>query len=89
MKTLLATLVVFFATSLTYACDAAIERFSRDCWMQDRMAKIRSDYANIGIDVDEISEYKVLRFIDRSSWEKAKSFKKAPNDIYNPAPVTW
>lgn len=89
VKTLLATLILFLAAAQAFACDAAIEKFSRDCGMQDRMAKIRDDYAAIGIDVDEIGEYKVLRFIDRSSWEKAKSLKKAPTDIYDPAPATW
>ncbi len=89
MKTLLATLILFLAATQAFACDASIEKFSRDCGLQDRMAKIRTDYAAIGVDVDEIGEYKILRFIDRASWEKAKLLKKAPNNIYNPAPATW
>lgn len=89
MKKLLATVIIFLSAQQALACDAVIEKFSRDCWMQDRLAKIREEYAKIGVDVDEIGEYKVLRFIDRNSWEKAKTFKKAPLDIYDPAPATW
>jgi len=36
-----------------------------------------------------ISPYKVIRFIDRLSWDAAKLAQKAPNQIYGPAPMTW
>lgn len=89
MKNILTAAIFFLSAQQVLACDASIEKFSRDCWMQDRLAKIRQEYAKIGVDVDEIGEYKVLRFIDRNSWEKAKTFKKAPLEIYDPAPATW
>ncbi len=89
MKKLLATVIIFLSAQQALACDAVLEKFSRDCWMQDRLTKIREEYAKIGVDVDEIGEYKVLRFIDRNSWERAKTFKKAPLEIYDPAPATW
>lgn len=89
MKNLLLTLVVFLAAAQAFACDAALEKFSRDCAIQDRLTKLRADYAAIGVDVDEIGEYKILRFIDRGSYERAKVAKKAPTEIYDPAPATW
>lgn len=89
MKKLLASIIVLLAAKQAFACDITIEKFSRDCAIQDRMTKVRADYLKMGIDIDEIGEYKILRFIDRSSWENAKLWKKAPNDIYDPAPATW
>lgn len=89
MRNLFVTLILIFTAKLSFACDASIEKFSRDCWMQDRVAKLRETYAAKGINLDEIGEYKVLRFIDRHSWEKAKTFKRAPHKIYDPAPATW
>lgn len=89
MKNIFVSLIVLLAVKQALACDISIQKFSRDCALQDRLQNIRTEYAKLGVDVDEIGEYKILRFIDRSSWEKAKIFKKAPVDIYDPAPATW
>ena len=91
MKHLLALIFLVLSAQQALACDAAIEKFSRDCWMQDRLANLRQTYAAQGINIDEIGEYKVLRFIDRTSWVKATTgFRKtAPLEIYDPAPATW
>ena len=89
MKKLFVSLFLILSAQQALACDASIEKFSRDCWMQDRLAKLRETYAAKGINLDEIGEYKVLRFIDRNSWEKAKLNEKAPLEIYHPAPSTW
>ena len=89
MKHVLSLIILLILGQQVFACDASIEKFSRDCWIQDRFEKIRETYAAKGIDINEIGEYKVLRFIDRNSWEKAKRLKTAPLDIYEPAPATW
>lgn len=89
MKKLLTTIIVFLGVQQALACDAYLQKFARDCQMQDRLVKIREAYTKIGVDVDEIGEYKVLRFIDRDSWEKAKTKKITPLEIYSPAPATW
>ena len=89
MKNVFTFIILLILGHSTFACDASIEKFSRDCWMQDRLLKIRETYAAKGINVDEIGEYKALRFIDRNSWEKAKRLSTAPLDIYEPAPDTW
>lgn len=80
---------VLFSSSLTLACDAVLREFSRDCAIQDKLVKLRADFAAEGVDINEISEYRTLRFIDRWSWENAKTNNIAPLRIYQPAPQTW
>jgi hypothetical protein len=80
---------IFLAGAHAFACDPQLKRFARDCSIQDRLTKLRVDLQAKNVDVNEISEYRVLRFIDRGSWEKAKQNKTAPKDIYNPVPITW
>lgn len=64
--------------------------FARDCAMQDRYTALRNEFQNkYSIRVSDLAEYKSLRFIDRNSWEQAKVYSLAPNQIYKPAPVTW
>jgi hypothetical protein len=89
MKKLLGILIVLLASYKAFACDQNLQAFSRDCAMQDRLASIRTKYSNLGIDLDEIGDYKGVRFIARGAWNGAMNMKKAPTDIYNPAPATW
>ncbi|AZZ36812.1 hypothetical protein CIK05_08425 [Bdellovibrio sp. qaytius] len=90
MKRFFITLILSLAaSSAAFSCDQAIEKFARDCSLQDRLSAIRKTYAAQGINVDEIGEYKALRFIDRNSWEKSKRLSITPLNIYDPAPITW
>ena len=66
-----------------------LRTFPRDCRLQDRLRSVKADLKAKGIDADEVAEYRVLRFIDRGSWEKAKAARTAPDHVYNPAPATW
>lgn len=89
MKKLLSVVVVFFTSYQALSCDLNLQAFSRDCAIQDRLASIRAKLYNEGIDLNEIGEYKGVRFIARGAWDSAMLYKKAPTDIYNPAPATW
>ena len=75
-------LLIFVAAPCVFACDSIIANFPRDCAIQDR-------YTSLSIDISDVAEYRVLRFIDRSSWEKAKTARAPISQIYKPAPATW
>jgi hypothetical protein len=85
----IATLVNFSAP-FAWACDDVLKGFKRDCEIQDRYVNLREEFrTKYNVNINDIAEYKVIRFIDRPSWESAKQSEKAPNQIYGPAPMTW
>ena len=75
--------------STAFGCDEKMRKFPRDCQIQDRLIKLKADFQEKGVDLDEVAEYRVMRFIQRPDWENAKRAKKSPEFIYNPAPATW
>lgn len=87
-KIVLATLLVFFSAQ-SRACDAALQKFSRDCAIQDRLVRLKANLAAKHVNIDEVAEYRVIRFVDRWSWENAKHNRTIPLNIYQPAPLTW
>lgn len=72
-----------------HACDDAIKSFPKDCAIQDRFVALKSAYAAKQVNIDEIAEYRVIRFVDRNNWERAKTSRIKPEQIYQPAPATW
>lgn len=71
------------------ACDDQIKPFARDCAIQDRYLALKSAYASRQVNIDEVAEYRVIRFVDRYNWERAKTSRIKPEQIYQPAPATW
>lgn len=88
-KSLLLASLLSLAGLQAGACDSILKPFPRDCAIQDRYENIKNSFAAKKINVDEISEYRVLRFIERNAWEKAKANKTPITQIYKPAPETW
>ncbi|MBC7740956.1 MAG: Fic family protein [Bdellovibrionaceae bacterium] len=72
-----------------WACDSVLREFSRDCAIQDQLNSIRARLLKQNINLDDVAEYRALRFIDRKSWEEAKVKGLAVELIYPPAPLTW
>jgi prophage maintenance system killer protein len=89
MKKYIAFLFSAFLSYQASACDKAVAKFPRDCKIQDRYLKLKSQLAKSAIDINELAEYRALRMIDRGSWEKAKVTLTPVNQIYKPAPLTW
>lgn len=89
MRLLIATFCVLLSSYQAIACNSALSQYERDCRIQDRFNKVRAKLSARKININQIAEYKALRFIDRASWERAKFYKTAPLNIYNPAPDTW
>lgn len=87
-KAYLAILILSVLPTATWACDKALDS-TRDCQIQDRYRQLKNSFSNLGVDINDIAEYKVIRFVDRTSWENAKIKQTAPKLIYNPAPMTW
>lgn len=81
--------LISMAASHVFACDSLLANFPRDCAIQDRYTAVRAAYTSLNIDMNEVAEYRVLRFVDRSSWEKAKAAQTPVSQIYKPAPTTW
>lgn len=90
---------ILLASSSSFACDSILKAkaksegrsssFHKDCKIQDRFQKIRTKFSELGINVNDIYEYKALRFIERFTWEQEK-IKQTPLEyIYEPAPETW
>lgn len=88
MKSLIVWSIVFFQLQ-AFACDDQIKPFARDCAIQDRYISLKNAYASKQINIDEIAEYRVIRFVDRHNWERAKISRIKPEQIYQPAPATW
>lgn len=85
---LIISFMFFSYTSL--ACDPTLKAHPLDCELQDEYRKIRTEFAAYAIDIEQIAEYKALRFISRNSWSKAKSQGEVnPAQIYSPAPQVW
>lgn len=89
MKMLAAAILLLLVSVQSNACDQYLRKYTKDCQFQDRIRRIKIQYATKKVDVNDVAEYRVLRFIDRGSWEKAKREKTAPINIYNPKPATW
>lgn len=92
--------ISFWITSAAYAeCDSYLQLpqenprkailFKKDCAIQSRYAKIQAYFTEIGINVAELAEYRLLRFVDRGSFETARYAQTPPSQIYKPAPMTW
>jgi prophage maintenance system killer protein len=73
----------------SFACDQYLKKYQKDCQFQDRVRRLKTQLAAKHVNLDDVAEYRVLRFIDRNSWESAKRDKRAPINIYNPKPDTW
>jgi hypothetical protein len=81
-------LVMTILPTATWACDNALAT-TRDCQIQDRYRNLKSSFSTMNVNLNDIAEYKAIRFIDRKSWETAKAMQTPPKSIYNPAPMTW
>ena len=94
-----ALLLGFMVSFKAYACDDVLKikadeagrgsSFHKECKIQDRFHKVRNGFSKLGIDINKISEYKALRFIERQTWEKEKVKETPLENIYEPAPETW
>ena len=89
MKTLMAAILLLLVSVQSNACDQYLRKYTKDCQFQDRVRRLKTQMKSKGVNLDEIAEYRVMRFIDRNSWESAKKDKRAPINIYNPKPDTW
>jgi uncharacterized protein YukE len=63
--------------------------YSRDCQIQDRFATVKNFFAANKININELAEYRALRFFDRASFNRAAANGTPLSEIYDPAPVTW
>ncbi|MGE5087438.1 MAG: Fic family protein [Bacillota bacterium] len=94
-----AVLLGFMLSFKAHACDDVLKlkaeaagwnsSFHKECKIQDRFQKVREGFSQLGIDLNNITEYKALRFIDRNTWEKEKKKETPLEMIYEPAPETW
>ena len=100
MKKLALFFVSFWVTLAAHAeCDSYLKLpqenprkaklFQKDCEIQDRYGKVKNYFAAIGINIAELAEYRLLRFVDRTSYESARQIEMMPSFIYKPAPTTW
>lgn len=93
MQKSLCSVSIFIASLVTsissMACDPAIRSFPRDCAIQDRYEQIKDKLKAANTDINEIAEYRTIRFIGRSAWNTAKLHKTNITQIYKPAPETW
>ena len=75
------------------ACDLQLSSnilFSKDCEIQDKFESLKLLYSQHGSNIDDVVEYKALRFIDRKSWQKnINKEKNDPRFIYRPYSLTW
>lgn len=84
-----AILLLNVISSNLWACDDLLKPFPRDCQIQDEFRQIKSQYAVQNIDVNYVYEYRLLRFIDRDSYEKSLVMQVPVEKIYSPSPDTW
>jgi len=75
-----------------FICDDKIRALScLECKIQHDYRELKESFSSLKkpIQINNIAEYKALRFIDRGSWEKAVEEQKPIDQIYQPAPKTW
>lgn len=99
----LAPIVFVFAGIVAqgaWACDAVLGQtkgsihgktpFAKDCEFQDRYAKLKDVFARYGRNIEDVTIYKSLRFINIKDYERnLQTQQLAPTKIYEPAPDTW
>lgn len=102
MKKLLASLILISSTLpvVAKACDDILlkssaglfgtKSFAQDCDFQNRYAQVKSIFSKYGKNVEDVTEYKALRFISQQDYLRNLQGKQlAPQKIYDPAPQTW
>ena len=89
MKKLFIILLLFALTEKTLACDESLQRFERDCKIQDSFRNIREAFARKKVDINHVSIYRATRFIDGASYLAASKKNTPVHQIYSPAPDTW
>lgn len=75
--------------SVSWSCDQILQPYPRDCKIQDQFRSLRKRLKAQNVDINEVAEYRALRFIDRKSWETAKANQVGPRWIYKIMPDTW
>lgn len=89
MKKALGLILILISFHNAFACDDILIKFERDCRIQNDFRKIKSEFLNKNISIDQIAEYRALRFIARNAWNQG-SLKNTPvSEIYPPAPQAW
>ena len=78
-----------FLSWQVFACDDILKSFPRDCKIQDEFRSLRTKYRERQQNINQVYEYKLLRFIERRSYEKALVNRIPVEKIYEPSPDTW
>lgn len=93
MKSLIIiSIALLFTNSALADCDGYLKipqkdarrasLYARDCAIQDRYANLKREFSSYGVNVDEIAEYRVPRFVDRATWEEHKNDRDDLADLY-------
>lgn len=76
--------LTFIFSFSSYACDNYLKAFPRDCKIQDRFRELKAQLH----DIDTVSIYRALRFIDRKSYQLSLGTQTPVHHIYEPY-STW
>lgn len=93
-------LIGFQISSISLACDSYLlnstssvtnpKYIQLDCEFQDRYKNVKSIFGRYGRNIENVTEYRALRFINQFDYLKNLNSKKlSPIHIYEPAPETW
>ena len=82
--------LIFNFFELSFACDDKLKPFKVECRIQDEYRELRSFYESRGLDIENITGYKSLRFIKKEHWYARKNdFQCHPWEFHNPKPKKW
>lgn len=72
-----------------FGCDEKLRTYSVECSLQDEYRELRSEFAKHNIQIEQLTKYRALRFIDANAFAQAAQENQKVEDIYKPAPLTW
>jgi hypothetical protein len=96
----LLTFIFITYAAQTIACDDMLKtnplskvdpvKAKRECEIQDRFRKVKNTFHDFNLNINNVTEYRAIRLIDRNSWEKNVQLgNAAPKWVYKPMPTTW
>jgi hypothetical protein len=91
-KKSLLLVTLFMNLDVAMACSSFLEKYPRECAIQSKYNKLKKDYKDLGIDIENITFYRALRLIDKNdlNFETSKEENRfLPWEVYSPKPKTW
>ncbi len=81
-KVIIFLFLIVLSFNQSMACDKFLMKYRRECEFQNRYNKLKVKYLDLKIPIEEITEYRALRFIALRDFKPNKGLYYIPWDYY-------